>query len=181
MRRSTQLIVIMLLAAGLNACGKDGDTNPSVAQPQPVNKPIAKVEPVSVQKPAEAQPYVVTGTRDPFRPYLLAVPTELITGHGGIVRPSTDPLKIMTISQLQLVGTIMGREKRAMVQDASKTGYVVRIGTRMGEDDGVVTKIGPDSITIQQHYQDYTGQFTTREVVMALKQDASMQKRDGGN
>jgi Tfp pilus assembly protein PilP len=51
----------------------------------------------------------------------------------------------------------------------------------MGEDDGVVTKIEPDSITIQQHYQDYTGQFTTREVVMALKQDASMQKRDGGN
>ena len=87
----------------------------------------------------------------------------------------------MTLSQLQLVGTIMGKDRRAMVQDAANTGYIVRIGTRMGEDDGVVTKITPDSITIQQHYQDYTGQFTTREVIMALKLDASMQKRDGGN
>jgi len=182
MKKPTQLIMIMMLAAGLNACGKDEPSQPAAAQPQPAPKAVVKVEPVSVQKPAEAQPYVVTGTRDPFQPYLLAMPTELATGRGGgIIRPSTDPLKLMTISQLQLVGTIMGRERRAMVQDAAKTGYVVRIGTRMGEDDGVVTKIEPDSITIQQHYQDYTGQFTTREVVMALKQDASMQKRDGGN
>ena len=181
MKRSTSLVVLTLIVASLTACNKEADTNQASPGPNPTTKAATKAEPVAAAKPVEAQPYLVSGTRDPFQPYLLATPTDLASVRSGAIRPSSDPLKIMTLSQLQLVGTIMGKDRRAMVQDAANTGYIVRIGTRMGEDDGVVTKITPDSITIQQHYQDYTGQFTTREVIMALKLDASMQKRDGGN
>ena len=149
MKKPSLLILIALLAASLNACGKDAAPEQAAAKLPTKPKAVAKVEPVSVQKPVEAQAYVLSGIRDPFQPYLLAMPTTLSAGMGGVMRPSTDPLKALTISQLELVGTIMGRERRAMVQDASKTGYVVKIGTRMGEDDGVVTRITPDSITIQ--------------------------------
>lgn len=181
MKKSTSLVVLTLLAASLTACSKEADTTQTSPQPKATPEVTQKAEPATPAQPAEPQPYLVSGIRDPFQPYLLATPTDLGAVRSGNIRPSSDPLKIMTLSQLQLVGTIMGKERRAMVQDAAKTGYVVKVGTRMGEDDGVVTKIGPESITIQQHYQDYTGQFTTREVVMALKIDASMQKRDGGN
>ena len=82
-----------------------------------------------------------------------------------------DTLQRLSISQVYLVGVILTKQNRALIQDSSGMGYIITEGTLIGENSGIVTKIAKDGITIKQHFKDYMGRVTTREVVLALKKE----------
>jgi len=69
------------------------------------------------------------------------------------------------------VGVILGKQSKALIQDTSGMGYIVGEGMLIGENNGVVTKITKDSVTVKQHFKDYMGRVTTREVVLALRKE----------
>jgi type IV pilus assembly protein PilP len=108
----------------------------------------------------------VIGIRDPFQPFSGINPLD--SAMGGL---SGDPLQRLSVAQVYLVGVILGKQNRALIQDTSGMGYIVTEGTLVGENNGIVTKVTKDSVTVKQHFKDYMGRVSTREVVLALRKE----------
>jgi type IV pilus assembly protein PilP len=119
-------------------------------------KATSEVAPVSLLKKEnqETQPpsAPVIGKRDPFRPFTLNNrPTQLR-------RENLSPLQRYEVGQLKLVGVIWDvKEPNAMVEDSAGLGYVVRIGTLIGSNEGKVKAIQPARIVIEEFEIDLYG------------------------
>ncbi|MFA7384459.1 MAG: hypothetical protein WC001_13520, partial [Desulfurivibrionaceae bacterium] len=73
-------------------------------------------------------------------------------------------------AQLILVAIVSGKRGfLAMVQDSAGIGYVLRKGTKVGEN-GEVTQITQDKVIIEQT-KTVTGQRTSRKVEMILNKE----------
>lgn len=170
MKKITYSLLIVGLSGILFAC-TGGQQSSTVATSQTphatVKKKAEMVKPVLVQEEEKKPEYQVTGVRDPFQPFQGINPGE--AGPGGSMGP--DALQRLSISQVYLVGVILTKQNRALIQDSSGMGYIITEGTLIGENSGIVTKIAKDGITIKQHFKDYMGRVTTREVVLALKKE----------
>ncbi len=119
--------------------------------------------------PPQTDPYVGIGKRDPFRPFTLDLP-EFHTQ----TEPLT-PLQKFELGQLKLAGTVLGiAPAAAMVEDSSGMGYIVTVGTPIGRNDGVVTKIETGKIVVEERGFDFYGQEHLNTVVLAVPSD------DGG-
>jgi Tfp pilus assembly protein PilP len=103
---------------------------------------------------------------DPFKPFIApadAPPTVAAVGDEDLdllppepQRPVT-PLQKMRLSEVEaglkaIMWGPLGR--RAVIEDASGKGYIVSVGTPVGEGNGVVTEIFNDHLVIQQEYWD---------------------------
>ncbi len=61
-----------------------------------------------------------------------------------------------------------GLGQSAMVQTPDGKGYTVRVGTRIGSNQGVVKRITAQSVVVEERYTDVFGENKTREVVLNL-------------
>jgi len=157
------LLVIGLTGALLVTAGcKKPSEAPQTNIPK-FQKKAEVVKPVLVQEEAKRPEYQIIGVRDPFQPFAGINPGEASTG--------PDALQRISISQVYLVGIIQSKKNRALIQDSSGMGFIITEGTLIGENNGIVTSISKDGVTIKQHFKDYMGRVTTREVVLALKKE----------
>jgi type IV pilus assembly protein PilP len=103
------------------------------------------------------------GRRDPFRPFTLNTRTD------NRRRENLSPLERYELGQLKLVGVVWHvKETSAMVEDSAGLGYVVKVGTPIGANDGKVKAIRPDEIIIEETYVDLLGTKKRREVNIKL-------------
>lgn len=102
--------------------------------------------------------------RDPFRPYNLKVekksekPPEELT-----------PLQKYKLSQLNLKAIIYDSESEtgvAMVEDPTKKGFNIYVGTEIGE--GRVVKITPDEVQVEMEFEDFYGNVEMRIETLKL-------------
>ncbi len=101
--------------------------------------------------------------RDPFRPMTLQ--TKVQTRK----RENLSPLERFDLSQLKLVGIIWDiKEPRALVEDSAKLGYVVKIGTPIGNNDGKIKAIRPDEIVVEEIRFDAYGKPKKHDVTMKI-------------
>jgi type IV pilus assembly protein PilP len=101
--------------------------------------------------------------RDPFRPFNLNVRPSARR------RENLAPLERFELGQLKLVAIIWDiKEPKAMVEDAAGLGYVVKVGTPIGVNEGKVKTIKPSEITIEEFYVDLYGAKKQRDVGMRL-------------
>jgi Tfp pilus assembly protein PilP len=102
--------------------------------------------------------------RDPFRPFTLNTkPTPR-------PRENLSPLERYDLGQLKLVGVIWDvRQPNAIVEDAAGLGYVVKIGTPIGSNDGKVKSIQPAGLVIEEFQFDVYGAKKKVERSMRLE------------
>ncbi len=119
-------------------------------------------KPERPQRP-NGRSYSSAGKRDPFRPFVLELrPTRRR-------RENLSPLERVEVSQLKLVGIIWDiPEPRAMVEDTAGLGYVIKIGTPIGRNDGTVKVIAPKEVVIEEQFFDFYGVKRPREVKLRL-------------
>jgi type IV pilus assembly protein PilP len=103
------------------------------------------------------------GRRDPFRPFTS-------TTRAGIRRrDNLTPLERYELGQLKLVGIIWDvKDPNAIVEDSAGLGYIVRVGTPIGANDGKVKLIKPGEIVVEETHVDIYGARKRREVSMQL-------------
>jgi type IV pilus assembly protein PilP len=102
--------------------------------------------------------------RDPFKGPILKQ-TAL---DGG---PRT-PLERYEIGQLRLVGVIWDAgAARAMVEDSAGLGYIVTTGTTIGSSGGVVRRVEPRRLLIEETLTNLYGDKEPHEVVMELPEE----------
>ena len=127
----------------------------------------AKASPEPSGGAAEPQA-VPTVKRDPFRPFTLNVRSSTRR------RENLEPLERFELGQLKLVAIIWGiKEPTAMVEDSASLGYVVRVGTPIGVNDGKVKTINPNGLIVEEFIVDIYGAKKKHEVEMKLSVEKS--------
>jgi type IV pilus assembly protein PilP len=87
------------------------------------------------------------------------------------------PLEKLDLSQIKLVAIISmksGKKNVAMVQESSGKGYMVKVGTYIGRNNGRIIEIKNDKIIIKESIKNFSGLFEDRLETMKL------QKKDNG-
>jgi type IV pilus assembly protein PilP len=103
------------------------------------------------------------GKRDPFRPFTLSTRTN------SRPRESLSPLERYDLGQLRLVGIVWHvKEPTAMIEDSVGLGYIVKVGTPIGANEGKVKAIKPNEIVIEETHVDLYGAKKKREVNIKL-------------
>lgn len=112
--------------------------------------------------------YDPTGKRDPFRPFDLSrKPPEDST---------ITPLERYDVGQLRLAAVLDNAdgEKTALVENEAGKGFTVKIGTKIGTNNGVVVSIERDRVKILETNVDFAGNEVQEVVEMKLYTRAVM-------
>ena len=84
-------------------------------------------------------------------------------------RENLSPLEHFDLGQLKIVGIIWdAKEPRAMIEDTARLGYIVKVGTPIGNNDGTVKAIGRSEVIVEEFYEDSSGAKRKRDVSMRL-------------
>ena len=139
---------------------------PAVASPlsQPEEKPV-------VSESAEPPFYSAKGKIDPFLPLIRTEKKAVAGTDAREKKPQRvlTPLEKLDLSQIRLVAVVLAESGNiAMVEENSGKGYVVRIGTYIGKNEGRVEKILTDRIVIKEVVKDFRGDAVLRSREMKL-------------
>jgi type IV pilus assembly protein PilP len=141
--------------------GKTGQRGESEGQAPPPGDSLGLPE--KKAEPATAPRYSSAGKRDPFQ----ALPLKTQTKRRP--RENLSPLERYDLGQLKLVGIVLeAKDPRAMVEDSAGLGYVVKIGTPIGPNEGKIREIKSSEVVIEESYIDFYGARKNRRVSMRI-------------
>ena len=139
--------------------GVASEIKPAVKAEADLTVPTMKAGPVLPR-------YSSAGRRDPFQPFGLKAKAQRRP------RESLSPLERYEIGQLKLVGVVSdAKEPRAMIEDSAGLGYIVKVGTLIGPDEGKVRAIKRNELVIEETYIDFYGARKLRQVSMRMATD----------
>ncbi|MBW2575679.1 MAG: pilus assembly protein PilP [Deltaproteobacteria bacterium] len=115
--------------------------------------------------------YNPEGKLDPFAPLIKEKPVNLPVKHGKAVRRKLlTPLEKLDLSQLKLVAILRAQSgNKAMVEEDSGKGYVIKKGMYIGIHSGKVAKILSDRIIIEEEVEDIYGKISVQKKEIKLK------------
>jgi Tfp pilus assembly protein PilP len=154
------IVIYFLPAHGAESVGNK--------EPRPAEDIALETPKETDQKSEEKQedadkPYVYNpaGKTDPFKSFI-AIQEEQ---KGKEQKKPKTYLETLELSQLDLVMIAISPKGRwAMVRDAKGLGHVIKEGTAIGTNGGVVFKIEPGEVVIREEYMDFRGQKQFREI-----------------
>ncbi len=111
------------------------------------------------------KPYNPEGMTDPFKSFIAG---QEAVEEKKKKKPRTY-LETLDLSQLDLVATVIeARGNWAMVRDAKGLGHVIRVGTPIGTNEGMVATIEEGEVVIKEKHTDFKGQALIKEVKKKL-------------
>ena len=128
-------------------------------------KPVTASNTVPGGIPAMYNP---AGKIDPFEPLFRDKPVTA-KKKKEIKRVPRTPLERIDLSQLKLVGIILASSgNRALVEESSGKGYVVKPGTYIGINGGKIVQIEKEIVTVEEKFEDVLGKIQTRKKELKL-------------
>jgi len=154
------LFAMIMMISGIVSAAEQASANkergPAVQKVAENNEEI-----VAVKDKDEGFVYDPTKRIDPFQSFIAAREEK----EEEEERPKTY-LETLELSQLDLVLIAIGpKEKWAMVKDSKDVGHVIKEGTLIGTNGGVVYKIKKEEVIIREEYRDFRGQTQYREII----------------
>jgi type IV pilus assembly protein PilP len=135
----------------------------------PASKSASDDSRVSV-KPVQQPPtprFSRDGLRDPFLPYKTVQRNPV-----SRPRDNLSPLERFELGQLRVTGIIWDiPEPLAMVEDTVGFGYIIRVGTPIGVNDGKVKTIRRSEVVVEEFYRDVSGSKKKRDVSLRFSHD----------
>ena len=105
--------------------------------------------------------------------------------YGGKTKPIIDdkskrkkripqtPLEKIGLDQLKLVAIIRASTgNRALVEDTVGKGYIIKNGTYIGLNSGMVTQINPNSVIIEEELENLKGELLLQDTEIKLQKPA---------
>jgi Tfp pilus assembly protein PilP len=163
------LICASFLLAGFGACSKEAPSpGPMVKKmaPKPNAAPVASAAAENTKKatPETFPAYDPTGRRDPFVSFVRVESEKLKTDVTML-----PPLQRYELGELKYVGVIWERRgARALVEDGEGKGYSVLVGTHIGRNGGVVSRITDKEIVVREEFPGVRGKTVYRERALQL-------------
>ena len=113
-------------------------------------------------------PYNPYGKIDPFEP-LFKEQTVIAAVKKRKKRIPQTPLEKISLSQLKLVGIIRASSgNKALVEESSGKGFVIKKGTYIGLNSGKVIKIQKDNVIIEEEFENVLGNLVIRQRELKL-------------
>jgi len=157
------ILLMVILCLFVSCKGKKAAVSPEKGKPSSETQTTAGVKEEEVVETRPAYRYEPFGKTDPFEPIFRG-------GTEGGPELKT-PLEEYNVTQFELVGIIWDvKEPKAVVKDPKGETYIVGKGTRIGRNNGKITKITEKKVYIVEEYEDIYGQITTGEVVLEMKE-----------
>ncbi len=133
------------------------------------DSPVADLEGFLPLAPG-AYTYDPSGRRDPFASIVRDGPLP------GTENVDLPPLQRLSLTELNLMGILWGGfGYSAMVQAPDGKGYTVRVGTKIGPNNGVVIAITENALTVEERFTDVYGKKQVREYVKRLHEKEGSQ------
>ena len=112
-------------------------------------------------------PYIARGKIDPFESLFKDKPVFRKKKKKRIPRT---PLEKLSLGQLKLVAIIRAPSgNKALVEESSGKGYVIKKGTYIGLNSGKIIKIEKDNIIIEEEIQNIQGNIEVRQRELKLQ------------
>jgi type IV pilus assembly protein PilP len=131
----------------------------------PSDKLIAATSNVTSKRRTATIPkaYDAKGKIDPFEPLFREKPVSAKKKNSKKRIPRT-PLERIDLSQLKLVGIILASSgNRALVEESSGKGYVIKKGTYIGVNSGKVVNIKKEKVVVEEEFEDLFGKTKLRQ------------------
>lgn len=181
----TLVLSVLLGVFPLQGCGNVTSSESKPSPPPPLTPNMA-LSPTKTPEPASQAPaagpaaeeeppvrfafYDPSGRPDPFQPFLL---TESQKQNQKFL----PPLQRSDINELKLIGVVWGTMgRKAMLQTPDGKGYTVRVGTKVGPNNGVIKRITAQEVVVEERYRDLFGREQTRVAVLKLRPDGEEQR-----
>jgi len=163
-------LVLLLLAAGLSACGGTMDDLDQYIN-EVKARPGGRIEPLPEITPYEVFTYVADaqGLRSPFVPDT----PQASAGAGGGIRPDSDRsrefLEGFPLDTLRMVGTLdIAQTTYGLVQTSDGLIHRVVSGNYMGQNDGRIVGISESEIELVEIISDGIGGYIERDAAISL-------------
>ncbi len=105
--------------------------------------------------------YQSEGRRDPFKSLVAGLKEKKPTG--------LTPLQQRSLGELKVIGIMWEAQGfTAMIATPDGKGFLIKKGTLVGPEGGVVQKITEDSIIVEEVYTDYYGKKKSKNTVLRL-------------
>lgn len=172
--RNSTLTAVFFLSAILWGCGDSAENASVMAPPQRIQPTPVKME--AAQPATKDVPqgtlsgfaYDSGGRRDPFEPLLMIKKPVSKSDF-----PLT-PLQTHELTQLRLIGVVVGSgSPRAMVAAPDGKAYIIKVGVRIGKNNGLVRSIKNDAVLVDEQFTDLAGETKT------VTQEIRLPKREG--
>jgi type IV pilus assembly protein PilP len=171
---NARIVMGGLLAMLLAGCG-DSDVREVrdwMEQVKHDTRPAVKPLP----EPKDFLPYAYGARQavDPFNPNKLlgelarAAATSNNPNQPDMQRPR-EQLETYPLDTMQMVGTMEKGGVRYALLQVDRSLYQVRAGQRIGQNFGVVTRVGEDAVDIREVVQDAAGEWTGRMSKLELQ------------
>ncbi|MFC1821704.1 pilus assembly protein PilP [Thermodesulfobacteriota bacterium] len=119
----------------------------------------------TTESKALAYTYDPTGKTDPFKSFIAEQEEREIPKK----RKPRTYLETLDLSQLDVTAIIMGAKTSwAMVREAKGLGHVIKKGTYVGTNGGVVHEIKEKEIIVREEYKDFRGQTKNRFITKKM-------------
>jgi len=151
-------------------------TQPPVRAPEPQARKLetalaATDSQVAALLNLQAQaPYNPQGKADPFEALLRDESAQAVGGK--LMRKKRDPqspLEKIDLGQLKLVAIIAAPSgNRALVEESSGKGYILREGTYVGLNSGKVVNIAIDKVMVEEEFEDAYGKTINQKKEITL-------------
>jgi len=139
---------------------KKAPAAPSKIAAVPEGKPVEEI----FANSGSGSIYDKTDLRDPFRSFeweRRELASEDVEG---------GPLEQFDVSQLSVIAVVWKTgSARALVEDPGGQSYIIAKGTRIGKNDGTVTKIDDNLVVVNESYEDYLGNVTQKDVELRIR------------
>ncbi len=107
---------------------------------------------------------------DPFVPFIKAKKAQQVLKKKGL--KNLGPLQKIDPTQLKLIGIIYSKDKKippmALVELPNKKGYILKIGTYVGQNGGYVKNISKDKVSIVEPVFNIFGEKSYKEIILKL-------------
>jgi type IV pilus assembly protein PilP len=128
---------------------------------------------IELAETTDSYSYKVEGKIDPFASIFRAGPSAFADQNEKRLIPLT-PIEKVDLSQLKLVGIIFAPSgNKALVEDASGKGFVIKKGARIGINSGRVIKILKDRVVVEEEAESILGETSL------VKKELKLQKPPG--
>jgi type IV pilus assembly protein PilP len=151
------------------------ETQKGSAETTTMTKPPAETFDTQTLIPDLAIGYDPQGRIDPFIPLIKDEPVKvekkvLVDAKGEVREKRTKtPLEKIEFDQLKLRAIIIAPSgNKALVEESSGKGYIIRKGTYIGRNDGKVIKILKDKVVVEELTENFEGKMTTKEKEIKL-------------
>jgi len=185
--RTRWVVAIAALLLVALACGEDPTTGPTAADYRAERErllaqmkkakstpPPAAAAAADAQAPAgesvlggfeavaSTYSYDARGKRDPFQPF-----RHDGKDTGDIIQT---PLMAYELEQLSVVAVVWNTgNRRALVADPQGETHIIKEGSPIGKNDGLVIHIGDNMVLVKETYVDFGGEMTTKDVELRIQ------------